>query len=91
MQDLTQIKKRCIWTSEWLWDYDHRLDTAKDQNTLWWRNIKINRMEKITFTQNVDIFKKLLRCNALFYDLRKLINDFRKLIYVQRKLIYENR
>jgi len=55
------------------------------------RNIKINRMEKITFTQNVDIFKKLLRCNALFYDLRKLINDFFKLIYVQHKLIYENR
>ena len=55
------------------------------------RNIKINRMEKITFTQNVDIFKKLLRCNALFYDLRKLINDFYKLIYVQHKLIYENR
>ena len=47
--------------------------------------------EKIIFTQNVDIFKKLLRSNALFYDLRKLINDFRKLIYVQRKLIYENR
>jgi len=55
------------------------------------RNIKINRMEKITFTQNVDIFKKLLRCNALFYDLRKLINNFCKLIYVQHKLIYENR
>ena len=47
-------------------------------------------MEKITFTQNVDIFKKLLRYNALFYDLHKLINDFRKLIYVQRKLIYED-
>ena len=47
--------------------------------------------EKIIFTQNVDIFKKLLRSNALFYDLRKLINDFRKLIYVQRKLIYEDR
>ena len=46
---------------------------------------------KIIFTQDVDIFKKLLRCNALFYDLRKLINDFRKLIYVQRKLIYANR
>jgi len=46
---------------------------------------------KIIFTQNVDIFKKLLRSNELFYDLRKLINDFRKLIYVQHKLIYENR
>ena len=47
--------------------------------------------EKIIFTQNVDIFKKLLRCNALFYDLRKVIYMSRKLIYVQRILIYENR
>ena len=55
------------------------------------RDNLVCRDDKIIFTQNVDIFKKLLQCNALFYDLRKLIIDFRKLIYIQRKLIYENR